>query len=125
MSLWLIILLSVIAVIVLGVLAWRLYDKVDDYVDEKQRAINTLENAFSEAGATWMSKLLADIVVGDEEEFVRKVKTLVDSVNDPRFFLEKVAVPCAVFAIRGTAGSKYPDLWAKIEDAYVKENVAK
>jgi len=115
--------IAIVVGLVLGYLLWRLYDRVDDWIDEKQRAVNKLENQFAKAGSTWMSDLLEDLVVGDEETVVTKVTQLMEAPDTSLFFLDNVALPCAEYAIR-EAGAKYPERLAKLEAAWPREEDA-
>lgn len=108
--------LSVAAVILLGILLWWIRDRVDDSIDEFQLRVNKLENEFAKAGANWMSEMLALVVVGDEEKLLAKIAELVEAQDIALFFLDNVAIPCALHSIRTTA-ENYPERWAKILDA--------
>jgi type II secretory pathway pseudopilin PulG len=120
MSMFWIVTISVIAVIVLaiitGIVAWRLFRAVDGAMDDFQRKINKLENLFAEAGASWMSEFLEDWVVGDTAACLHKLKEFVEAPNTPLFFLEKIALPCARYAIREAT----PEIRAKLQTEFTR-----
>lgn len=117
MATWLVILIGCLSAVAVGVLlgyfAWKLYDKVDDAIDDKQRAINKLENQFAACGSSWMASFLEDLVVGDEESVVARVKNLVEAADTPKFFIDNIAMPAALYAIRESK-EKYPEYLARI-----------
>jgi uncharacterized membrane protein YraQ (UPF0718 family) len=102
MSLWLIILLSVVATILVGIiigwLAWKTFDKVDDAVDAKQEALLPLYSQFARAGVKgWFLELLGYMISGNEEMIYASVKQLVTAENTPEFFDTNIAAPIAKY----------------------------
>lgn len=73
------------------------YKAVDDWIDDKQRLVNKLENKFAAQGATWVAELLENIVVGDEEELIRQLTEWVEAEDITKFFNEKVSDPITVY----------------------------
>lgn len=100
MATWLIIVLGIVAAIVVGLIVAVLYRKADNASDDLQRRINKLENAFSEAGASWMAELLEDMVVGDLSEIGHKLRAFAEAKDTEAFFLENIARPCGLYARR-------------------------
>lgn len=110
------VIITIILAIIVGVVVFKLVKKADDAIDDFQRKINKLENCFAEAGSSWMSDLLADIVVGDEAATIHKLREFIESQNVPLFFLDKVAVPCAMYAFREAS----PEQWSKLKREFQK-----
>lgn len=102
MSLWLIILLSAVATLVvggvLGYLAWKTWDKVDDWADSKQEALLPLYTQFARAGVKgWFLDLLKYMVSGNEEMLYQQVMQMVKAENTPEFFDQNIAEPIAKY----------------------------
>lgn len=102
---------------VVGRIAWKKYDQVDGQMDDFQRSVNRLENLFARSEASWMAEVLEDIVVGDAEAGIIKIREMIEAPDTTLFFLDNIAIPCAVFAIRETV-DKYPERFAKIQKAW-------
>lgn len=117
MPTWLIVTLGISLAVVLGVAVGILRARLDRKVDDIQRKINALQDRVRMTGASWLSDLLTDMVVGDERAMYQKARELVEADDSSQFFLEKVAVPMGVFAIRATK-EDYPELYAKLEKAF-------
>jgi hypothetical protein len=94
---WMIILLvvgSLVLAVGVGYGIYKLYDKVDDSVDEKQKQIMKLCMKFSQYGVDgWFVDLLADMVAGDEESLYRRLQEMYTADNTTAFFEEKLALP--------------------------------
>jgi len=118
MSMLWIIIISIVITLVLAFIVALLIRKADNKVDDFQRKINKLENCFAEAGASWMSELLEDLVVGDETATVHKLRDFIEAPNVPLFFLEKVALPCAKYAIREAT----PEQLLKLKSEFAKND---
>jgi len=86
--------------IALGIILFILWKKVDKKIDDMQRAVNYLENAFAAWGSSWMSEFLANIVVGDEEAITRKIRDFFHADNKKAFFTDKIAFPIAKYVLR-------------------------
>ena len=85
---------SVLALVVIFIMR-----RLDRRIDSAQRAINKLENNFSRMGATWLSELLEDLVVGDEAAIISKSREIIEAVNSEAAIAEKVAKPIAFYLI--------------------------
>lgn len=107
---------AVLAGLAIGLLVWLIADRIDDQQDAIQWRINRLENRFAAAGATWFAEVLESAVIGDEEELARRIAEFFEADDTTGFFLDKIAVPCALFAIRESA-EYYPEHMAKLKSA--------
>lgn len=83
----------------LAILLFLVYRKVDYRVDQFQRGVNKLENLFAMSGATWISELLEDMVVGDEYALLHKLRDVIEAHNSVEVFLDKVGVPITKFTL--------------------------
>lgn len=117
MPTWLIIVLGIAGAVLVGLLIFFVASRVDKKIDILQRRINKLENMFAAAGTTWMAEFLEDLVVGDRQAIVARIRQLVEADDTTEFFLRQVAVPCAQFAIRKTRGD-YPDLYKTLVEEF-------
>lgn len=99
--------------LVLGIITLIIWFRVNARVNLLQRGANKLENRLRAAGAEWLGDLLEDAVVGDVTAFSYKVRDLVEHSDSTQFFLERIAVPIAIYAIRETR-ENYPDLFDKL-----------
>ncbi len=118
---WILVIVGVIlAGVVTGVIVYRYAERVDDWEDATQHNINKIENQFAAAGVTgWFPEFLENLVVGDEEAVIRQVKQMMEAKDTDKFFLDSVAMPMALYAIRMTP-EKYPADFAQLKAAVEK-----
>lgn len=99
--------------VLLAILLFLIYRRVDYKVDQLQRALNKLENMFAAAGATWMSEFLADLVVGDETAIVHRLRDLIEASNSVEVFMDKVGKPIAKFTLENLSEEERRKLLAR------------
>jgi|GEM_PF-6423641 len=117
MTVWIIVgsaLAYIIALVWSGIAVGRKYNAVDEWIDDKQRAINRIENKVAESGSPWLAELLEAMVVGDADDIVVKVDELITAENTQEFWLSKVVIPFTSYAFQATVDK--PDLRKQLLD---------
>lgn len=101
---------GVVLGVVTGVVFWRVNARVNVY----QHQLNKLENRLAAAGADWLASILEDAVVGDLVALRIKIREFIESNDVTEFFLDRIALPLAVYAAKSTA-QDYPDKFERIK----------
>jgi hypothetical protein len=122
--LWSLVFIAIPVIILLAYLAWKVYDKLDDTSDSLQRQLFPIADFFSEAQASWIKKVIIDLVIGDEESFAGDLAVMLYAKDKELFFFDEIAVPCAKYAVR-MGLEKYPDKLGSIIDILNKNGKLK
>ena len=113
--------------ILLAVLLFLIYRRVDYNFDQFQRGLNKLENMFAAAGSTWMSEFLADLVVGDEVSIMHRLRDLIEAANTVDVFIERIGKPITKFTMEHLNNEERQKILGKFltnEAAKVQQNTS-
>ena len=113
--------------ILLAVLLFLIYRRVDYNFDQFQRGLNKLENLFAAAGSNWMSEFLADLVVGDEVSIMHRLRDLIEAANTVDVFIERIGKPITKFTLEHLNNEERQKILGKFltnEAAKVQQNTS-